>query len=202
MRIETDRLVIGNMKYVIQLITGLFFLVQVVIAYLPSVLENGLYEFELTFLSNAMMGMIFIIGGLMGLIKKRDLPQVIYMNCVVILQIVFLICMAFFKEFNFSGPFIFLHIVDPIIATIEVFLFCESREKPTVITILSSLIFPMVYLTYAILYGYVSGHWIYGIISIPDRGLGFVSGGVLGTALVILGLTWFQYRISRKRHQE
>ena len=98
MRTETDKPVIGNM---IQLITGLFFLVQVLIAYLPSALENGLYEFELTFLSNSIMGMIFIIGGLMGIIKKRDLPQVIYMNSVVLLQIVFLICMAFINEFNF-----------------------------------------------------------------------------------------------------
>lgn len=190
------------MKYMIQLITGLFFLVQVLIAYLPSVLENGLYEFELTFLSNSIMGMIFIIGGLTGIIKKRDLPQVICMNSVVLLQIVFFICMAFINEFNFSGPFIFLHIVDPIIATIEVSLFCESRKKPTAIAILSSLIFPMVYLTYAIIYGYVSGNWLYGIINIPDRGLGFVSCVVLGTALVIIGLTWLQYWISRKRHQE
>ena len=59
MRTETDKPVIVNM---IQLITGLFFLVQVLIAYLPSALENGLYEFELTFLSNSIMGMIFIIG--------------------------------------------------------------------------------------------------------------------------------------------
>lgn len=202
MRTETEKLIIGKMKYVVQLITGLFFLVQVVIAYLPSVLENGLYEFELTFLSNFMMGMIFIIGGWTGIIKKRDLPHVIYMNCVVLLQIVFLICMAFIKEFNFSGSFIFLHIVDPILATIEVFLFCESRKKPTVIVILSALIFPMVYLTYAIIYGYVSGNWLYGIINIPDRGLGFVSCVVLGTAFVIIGLTWFQYWISRKRHQK
>ena len=202
MRTETEKLIIGKMKYVVQLITGLFFLVQVVIAYLPSVLENGLYEIELTFLSNSMMGMIFIIGGLMGIIKKRDLPHVIYMNCVVLLQIVFLICMAFIKEFNFSGSFIFLHIVDPILATIEVLLFCESRKKPTVIVILSALIFPMVYLTYAIIYGYVSGNWLYGIINIPDRGLGFVSCVVLGTAFVIIGLTWFQYWISRKRHQK
>lgn len=202
MRTETEKLTIGKMKYVVQLITGLLFLVQVVIAYLPSVLENGLYEIELTFLSNSMMGMIFIIAGLMGIIKKRDLPHVIYMNCVVLLQIVFLICMAFIKEFNFSGPFIFLHIADPILATIEVLLFCESRKKPTVITILSALIFPMVYLTYAIIYGYVSGNWLYGIINIPDRGLGFVSCVVLGTAFVIIGLTWFQYWISRKRHQK
>lgn len=41
-----------------------------------------------------------------------------------------------------------------------------------------------------------------GIINIPDRGLDFVSGVVLGTALVIIGLVWFQYRISHKRHQE
>ena len=94
---------------------------------------------------------------------------------------------------------IFLHIVDPIIATIEVFIFCESRKKPTAITILSSLIFPMVYLTYAIIYGYVSSNWIYGIINIPDRGLGFVSCVVLGTALVIIGLTWLQYRIIKKK---
>lgn len=187
------------MKYIIQLITGLFFLINVAVAYLPSVLENGMYEFELTFLSNSIMGVVFLTGGLMGIIKKRDLPQVIYINSVVLLQIVFLICMVFINEFNFSGSFCFLHIVDPIIATIEVYLFCESRKSPNLLRIFSALIFPAVYLTYAILYGYVSGYWLYGIINIPDRGLGFVSGVVMGTALIIIGLTWFQYRLSRKR---
>lgn len=187
------------MRYIIQLITGLFFLINVVVAYFPSALENGMYEFELTFLSNLIMGVVFLIGGLMGIIKKKDIPQVVYINSVVLLQIVFLICMAFINEFNFSGPFIFLHIADPIIATIEVYLFCECRKNTNLITILSALIFPIVYLTYAIIYGYVSGYWIYGIINIPDRGIGFVSGIVAGTGLIIILITWFQYKLSQKR---
>lgn len=187
------------MRYIIQLITGLFFLINVVVAYFPSALENGMYEFELTFLSNLIMGVVFLIGGLMGIIKKKDIPQVVYINSVVLLQIVFLICMAFINEFNFFGPFIFLHIADPIIATIEVYLFCECRKNTNLITILSALIFPIVYLTYAIIYGYVSGYWIYGIINIPDRGIGFVSGIVAGTGLIIILITWFQYKLSQKR---
>lgn len=187
------------MRYIIQLITGLFFLINVVAAYFPSALENGMYEFELTFLSNLIMGVVFLIGGLMGIIKKKNLPQVVYINSVVLLQIVFLICMAFINEFNFSGPFVFLHIADPIIATIEVYLFCESRKNTNLITILSALIFPIAYLIYAIIYGYVSGYWIYGIINIPDRGIGFVSEIVTGTGIIIILITWFQYKLSQKR---
>ena len=184
------------MRYLIQIFTGILFISTVGIAYLPSALENGMCEFELTFLSNLVMGCVFLTAGVKGLLKKKNLSQTIYINSVILLQIVFLICMAFIKEFNFSGAFMFLHVVNPILATVEVFLFNECKEMPKPGTVFSALVFPILYLTYAIVYGYISGHWIYGIINIPERGIIFVLSVLSVTGVGIVVLVWLQYKIN------
>lgn len=193
-----------NLKWIIMILVGLLFLVTVGIVYVPLALEKGMYEFELTFLSNTIVGILFVSGGCYGLIKKKNWPQPIFLHSVILLQMVFLICMAFISEFNFAGGLVFLHIINPILAT-AVFFFCTTcREMPKIKVLLSAIAFPLVYLIYVIVYGYASGVWLYGILNIPDRGIGFVSLLVLIVALGTLLFEWVQYKISygfyRRQH--
>lgn len=186
-----------NLKWTILLMTGVLFITTTCIAYhLPAALKEGMYEFELTFLSNTIAGIIFLIGGIYGITKKKNLPQPLYLNIVIVLQVVFFICMAFISEFNFSGAFLFLHIINPIIATIEFFVFTSCKKMQSIKLILSALIFPVIYLIYAIAYGYISGNWLYGIINVQEKGIGFVSVLVLFVAVGILFLGWIQYKIN------
>lgn len=183
-------------RWFIMMVTGCFFVVCVGIEYLPDILKYGMYEFELTFLSNIITGLFFICGGIYGIRKKRELPQILYLNSIVTLQLVFMICMVFISEFNFSGGYIFLHIVNPILATIEFFSCTSCKKVPSVKVVMTGLIFPVVYFIYVIVYGYQSGYWIYGILNIPERGILFVA--VLACICVtgIILLEFVQYKIN------
>lgn len=185
-----------RVKWFIMLIMGILFLTTVCIVYLPSAIKNGMYEFELTFLSNAIVGLLFVCGGSYGLIKKRDLPQILYFNSILLLQVVFLICMVFIEEFNFSGSYIFLHIVNPILATAAFYICTSCKKMPNSKVLLSALLLPVAYLVYVIIYGYHSGYWLYGILNIPERGIGFVIILVFVIAIGILFLEWIQYKIN------
>lgn len=186
-----------KIKSWILLVVGILMLIPVAITYVPYLMEHGMYEYELTFLSNLITGVVFIVGGLYGLIKEKQLPQPVYFNSVVLVQLVFLICMAFLAEFNFKGSYLFLHITNPILATIVFFLCTTPEDHTKGKTVLSALIFPLVYLVYVIIYGYASGYWIYGIVNIPDRGLLFVLSVIAASALGIVALACVQYGLSR-----
>jgi hypothetical protein len=176
--------------------TGILLLVTVGIVYFPSAMKNGMYEFELTFLSNTIVGLIFLCGGIYGLIKKRNLPQPLYCNGILLLQMVFLNCMAFIGEFNFSGGYIFLHIVNPLLATVVFFTCTSCMKMPGFKLLLSALLFPVAYLIYVITYGYLSGYWLYGILNIPEKGTVFVTILVFAVAIETLLLEWIQYKIN------
>ena len=184
---------IKNIKWCSMILTGFLFIATVGVAYLPGIIQNGMYEYELTFLSNTIVGILFICGGVYGMIKKKDFPQLIYMNSVILLQLVFIICMVFINEFRISGGFLFLHVINPIIATIELLLFTTGERKATIKSILSALIFPAVYFAYVIIYGYISGYWLYGILNIPDRGFSFVLLFVLAVSAGIILIVKLQY---------
>lgn len=117
-----------NTKWLCMLGTGLVYIVTVCIAYLPSIIKNGMYEFELTFVSNTIAGLLFVYGGIFGIIKKRELSQICYHLSAINLLIVFLVSIAFFHEMNFSGPYVFLHIINPILSVIEFLAFTSSTK--------------------------------------------------------------------------
>jgi hypothetical protein len=184
------------LKSAFMLAVGILMIVTVGIAYLPSALQNGMYEFELTFLSNLMLGVLYTCGGLRGIFKRKALPQQLYCNVLLLLQMVFLICMGFIGEFHFYGAYLFLHIVNPILAT-AVFFVCTSCSKmPGKKALASALLFPCVYLIYVIVYGYLSGYWLYGILNIPDRGILFVTILVAAVAAGTVLLELLEYKIS------
>lgn len=104
--------------------------------------------------------------------------------------------MAFIGEFNFSEAFLFLHVINPIAATAEFLAFTSCRKMPSIKLLLTALIFPLIYLIYAVVYGCISGNWIYGIINVQEKGIAFVSVLVVVAAAGILLLEWIQYKIN------
>lgn len=190
---------IGAKKYIkwgLMLLSGLLFIITALLAYIPIFVDNFSTEIELTLISNLFTGILFFCGGLYGIIKKKEFRQVVYMDSVVVLQLVFLTCMAFIGEFNFSGAFVFLHVINPIIATIELLVFTVYDGAPTVRMLLSSIVFPACYLIYVMIYGLLSGNWIYGILNISKQEIQFVLLFVTIACIGIVLLTYFQYKIS------
>lgn len=185
-----------HIKWGVMFLSGLLFITTTLITYIPLFIENIGPEIELTFISNLFAGILFFCGGLYGITKQKDLRQVVYMDSVVALQLVFLTCMAFIGDFNFSGTFVFLHVINPIIATIELLVFTVYDGKPTVRMLLSSIVFPACYLIYVVVYGLISGNWIYGILNISKQGIQFVLVFALIACIGILSLVYLQYKIS------
>ncbi len=186
-----------NWKYYLFICMGIMMLITTGIAYLPGIISNGMYEFELTFLSNLITGFVFIAGGSIGLLQKKELPQIYYLNSSIFLVLVFLTCMAFFKEMNFSGAFLFLHIINPIVALIVFVCFTSDGKKLKKIELVSTFFLPIIYLVYAIAYGILSGYWLYGFINIDDKGTLYVSIVCIIMAAGIFVVSVFLHRISR-----
>lgn len=194
----------NNIKYMIYICIGIMMLVAAGIAYLPGIMTNGLYEFELTFLSNVLTGLIFITGGIIGFMRNKELPQIYYLNTSVLLVLVFLTCVVFHKEMNFSGAYFFLHVINPILAMIVFLIFTANGRPLKRIEIISTLFFPVIYLVYAITYGLLSGHWLYGFINIDDKGILFVlivcvimAVGIIIVSLLLYGISQIIYKKMR-----
>lgn len=194
-----------NIKWGFMLLSGILFITTTLIAYVPLFVKSFGPEIELTFIANLFTGIIFFCGGFYGITKKKELPQIVYMDSVVVLQLVFLTCMAFIGEFNFSGAFVFLHIINPVIATLVLQVFTVYDGKPTVGKLLSSIAFPASYLIYVMIYGILSENWIYGILDISKQGIGFVLLFICIACIGIVAIVYLQYKISsylsRKMHK-
>ena len=161
-------------KNLVFLVISTLLLVTTGIVYIPKFLNQGLHGIELTFLANLGSGLLLLYDGIQGICKKNSLPQYWYLTADVIMIGVLLVCLYCIGEANFSGPFLFLHILNPIIFTILVV--TSTYQGPIKLrkACCSILIITILYLIYVIAYGYQSGDWLYSIINIPEKGLMYV----------------------------
>lgn len=74
--------------------------------------------YELTFISNSSCGLLLLTDGIVWIIEKKSLPILLYQCVLLCINTVFFT--IFFKlfgwhDFNFSGGFLFMHGINPII---------------------------------------------------------------------------------------
>lgn len=171
-------------KSICFLLTGMMMLISSLCIYLPEVIKDISLLGQLTFLSNFLSGILFLIGGIRGLCKKKDFSRTAYLNATMVLTLVMVVATLFGMNRNF-GLFI-LHVVNPIIGIIMFLLFTAKEKKYSNKCLFTTLIFPTLYLAYAISYGYLSGVWMYGFINIPQKGWGFMLIFIVISGLLIL----------------
>lgn len=171
-------------KSICFLITGMIMLISSLWIYLPEVIKDISLLGELTFLSNFLSGILFFIGGIRGFLRKKDFSRTLYLNATMVLTLVMVVATVFDMNRNFS--LFFLHIINPIIGIIMFLLFTSKEEKYSNKRLFTSLIFPTLYLAYAISYGYLFDVWMYGFINIPQKGLGFMLIFTIISGLLIL----------------
>lgn len=148
-----------------QICLGAYFIASVFYAY------YGSYEYlyELTALSNLLYGVIFIVGGILGLCKK-SLNVIVNLMALVCLMCVYstVFMVAFnISQFNFDGGFMLLHGVNPLIA-LAFFLFgakCDFNGKKQLLTriFLAPTLF-MSYLLFDLIFYFFSGEFVYGLL--------------------------------------
>lgn len=147
---------------------------------------------ELTFLSNFFAG-IFLFGTLICRHSGRKVPQILYLDCMMLLFLVLMVCTAFPGIFKFNGMFLFLHLLNPLFMILYYFLFCDMNCVRKSTQILSVMILPLIYLVFAALYGKTTGDSIYFFLNIRTYGYGYCVSFVLilSIAVVMMGCAMF-----------
>lgn len=151
--------------------------------------------YELTFLSSFIVGIFFMVCGILFLFNK-SVPQIIYLCATVLLLIVFFVCIAFSNQFQMSGGFAFLHIVNPLLVLIYYLFLCDLsattvKSVPTVAAI------PLLYLVFVLIYGSVTGNYIYFFMDYERVGFWYSVLFILGILAGIFAFGFALYYLNR-----
>lgn len=161
-----------------KIVAGLFILFTVFTGY------NFQLSYELTFISNSSCGLLLLLDGTAGLIRKKALPAVLYQFVLPCILTVF--CSVFFKifgwfDFNFSGMFFFMHGINPILV-LAMYLFTTKLElkdkKDYVRRIFIAPAMVMCYLLFDYIRFLITGSLVYGLVS--TESLTFVKAAIIG----------------------
>ncbi len=174
-------------KNVIKMLVGFFMLACVVAGYSPS----PEYIYEMTCISNTAGGILLILDAMHGFHGKGKISDVLFMNVSLSILTVFFICagslLGLYGNFNFNGPFFFLHAVTPL-AFVLCYLFFHSNGKGSLVEVLTAPIMMLCYLLFDYIRSRFTGEFIYGLVdtkvmSVP---LAIVTGIVIYAVLVLL----------------
>lgn len=171
-------------KHMVKIMTGLFMIAVVLIGYIP----QPEYLIELTCISNTLGGLLLLVDGILNIKNKKMHLNSFYLNITVSILIVFLVCMGSFTgmyEFNFSGAFFFMHVINPIVFVVCYMLFVNEQEQK-IRFVLTAPIMIMVYLLFDYIRYQFTDEFVYGFIK-PEE-LTFVWAIIAG--IVIYAFTY------------
>ena len=188
-------------RHILFLGSGILLLATTGIIYIPKFATQGLAGIELTFLSNFASGLLLALDGILRMQKKKAVRQEFHISASGILLCVLLISVACIGEANFSGFFMFLHVFNPLLATILTIVFTYQNQIRFLPTFVGTFLFALLYLIYVILYGYQSGDWLYSIINVQEKGFPFVILFFLIICAILAGLEYGLYYCSKLLHE-
>lgn len=134
----------------------------VLIGYIP----QPEYLIEMTCVSNTLGGLLLLADGTLNIVKKKTVPDCLYLNIAVSISIVFLICMGSLTgiyKFNFAGAFFFLHVINPI-AFVACYLFLVGGQERKSRRALAAPVMMMVYLLFDYIRCQFTGEFVYGFV--------------------------------------
>lgn len=157
--------------------------------------EHLAETYELTFLSSFAVGIFFIVTGILLLLNKR-IPQIFYLCATILLLIVFFVCMAFSNQFQMSGGFAFLHIVNPLFVLAYYLIFC-NLTKTTVKLVPAVAAVPLLYLAFVLIFGSITGNYIYFFMNYEKVGVWYSVLFILGILAGIFAVGFALYYLNR-----
>lgn len=162
------------------------------------------FMYELTFMSNFCTGVFFVAAGVYTW-KGRRIPEILYLCFGVLLFLVMAVCLAFSGNFSFSGVFVFLHLINPLTVLIY-FFFASNMEEVSLKQVPAAVLMPGAYLIFALIFGSVTGNYIYFFLDYTQVGTAYTILFVTITAAILLlisGLFWRLNRFinRRKKHE-
>lgn len=184
-----------KLQAIIKIVIGVILLLSVIWGYLP--IPKHMNEY--TFLSNTIEGFVFIYSGIILFTKSRHIPAIIDL-CLVILAFIMLgICIVNYKIFGFSGAYLFLHIINPLMLFIHWVFVTEKGQINNAKHVLLVLILPAMYMVFLFIFGFFTDDYIYPIFDINELGLINVILFMLTVGAFFLGIAYILYLIDKKR---
>lgn len=181
---------------IIKIAVGLIMAVTAIYTYLP----YAEYMYHFTFITNMGGAILFIVDGILGIIKNKSIPNVLYLMHAVAISFVFLITEGAtvygMTTFNLDdGAMVFLHIINPIVV-IVCYLCLGNDDRFSVKKIFLS---PMIFISY-LLFDYIrfmiTHHFVYGLFSekTMTHPKAVIIGLIAYTAAAVLGLIFHSTR--------
>lgn len=196
------------MKNLIKIFIGLAIIASAIVGY-----RNSLdYLYELTFLSNLACGLVLAADGVIYYIYKKNIPSIVYQMVVLCTNVVFFTCIFTlfgWHSFNFSGAFIFLHAINPVLFLGSYLLLTELHIKDKTDYIKRIFISPaliMGYLIFDYLRYLATGELVYGLVN--TQSLTPIPAALIGVGFYLLmafmsyGLTQLKIYIQRNYLQK
>lgn len=146
------------------------------------------FMYELTFMSNFISGLFFLTAGALTLAGRR-IPQILYLCFTVLLILVMGTCLAFMSNFSFSGSFLFLHLIDPLVVTAYFVIASDMREVPLKF-VPAAVLMPAAYLLFALIFGAATGNYIYFFLDYGQMGIAYTITYILAAAAALLLISW------------
>lgn len=185
-----------ELKSIISVILGLMFISTAIVAYWG----NFQYIYELTFLSNTATGLFLLIAAVLGR-KEKEIPQILYLDFTMLLFMVFLICIAFINEFNFTGAIFFLHVINPLALMLFFFIYNDMSKINNILHVFTVLIIPFAYLTFAVIYGSITGNYIYFFLNYKEKGIAYSIIFILIVSVCLVAIGYGIFFINRFFHK-
>lgn len=116
--------------------------------------------FEMTFISNTLAATVLVTGAVVLFATGRDIPQVLYLDMSALLMLVVGICAIYAPVECLGGAGVVLHLVNPLLMFTFFTVFCDARRiNPW--HAFTALILPSLYYIFMIVYGRVTGGYVY-----------------------------------------
>ena len=157
--------------------------------------EHLAETYELTFLSSFIVG-IFFIACAICIIFNKHVPQILYLCATILLLIVFFVCIAFSNQFQMSGGFAFLHIVNPLLVLVYYLLLCDLTKTTLKLVPMVAAI-PLLYLAFVLIFGSVTGNYIYFFMNYERVGVWYSVIFILGILAGIFVFGFALYYLNR-----
>lgn len=176
---------------IVKITVGLLMIVVALIGYIP----QPEYLVELTCVSNTLGGLLLLVDGILNIVKKKNIPNSLYLNVAVSILTVFLVCMGSLTgiyRFNFKGAFFFMHVINPIVFIVCYMLFVNEQGRK-IRFVLTAPIMIIIYLVFDYIRCQFTGKFVYGFIE-PKELIFFyaiITGFVMYIFMYLLGLSLF-----------
>lgn len=184
-----------ELKSIISIILGIMFISTAIAAYWG----NFQYIYELTFLSNISAGLFLLITTVLTG-KEKAIPQILYLDFAVLLFMVFLICIAYINEFNFTGAIFFLHVINPLALMVYFFICNDMNKIGNFLRVLTILIMPFAYLVFAVIFGSITDIYIYFFLNYKEKGIAYSITFILIVAVSLVAIGYGIFFINRFLH--